>query len=380
VARILFLVWQLGSGGAERQLINLAKGLDRLGHSITIACWVPGGSYEGALAGTQIKVELLLERRVMPGLGMATLARRGQRLVNAFRPHVIHGYMDQANLLAALLRSPEPGARTVWGIRASNPGAYDFFAKAVHQINRLTSRRADLIIANSAAGAAHVAARGYPKQSLRVIHNGIDTDLFRYDAASRARLRAEWGVAAGERVVGIASRLDPIKGYDTFIAAARLLAGRRSDVRFVCVGEGIEPWRSEVLASVQRAGLGERFLWRGFMAEPQAFYSALDVATSSSVSESFSNSVAEAMACGVPCAVTDVGESAAIVADTGEVVPVGDAQALAAAWQRILEGPTERPSARCRARIVERFSIARLVAETEAAILPPGLRRLAAAA
>jgi glycosyltransferase involved in cell wall biosynthesis len=284
-------------------------------------------------------------------------------------------------MLAAFLRSPEPGYRVIWGIRASalEMHRYDYYARAVWQINRLLSRRADLVISNSRSGAEHVAAHDYRHSRIQVIPNGIDTERFRHDAEGAGRLRSEWGVGAGERVIGMAARLDPMKGHDTFVAAARLLRERRPEVKFVCAGEGMEPWRSRVLQDVNAAGLGGHLRWLGHLPDTRAFYSALDVATSSSsFGEGFSNSVGEAMACGTPCVVTDVGDSALIVGDTGEVAPPRDPAALAAAWERALEDPRPRPRADCRARIATQFSVARLVAETEAAILPPELPRLAA--
>jgi glycosyltransferase involved in cell wall biosynthesis len=380
MARILFLVSELGAGGAERQLVNLAKGLDRLGHSVAIACWVPGGVHEGALSGTAVRLEHLLSAPTRAGLRMATLIRAAQRLADAFRPHVVHGYMGPGNLVAGLLRSPEPGARTVWGIRASDQAAYDLFGRIVFQLNRVLCRRADLVIANSTVGAQHVAASGYPASLLKVIHNGIDTGHFRFDALGRERLRHAWGVRDGERVIGMAGRLDPMKGHDTFAAAARLLAARHADVRFVCAGEGRGEHRERTLRVIEQAGLAARFSWLGHVEDMPAFYSALDLATSSSsYGEGFSNAVAEAMACGIPCVATDVGDSAFLVGTAGETVAARDPAALAAAWERQLKRPGARPLAECRERIVRHFSIERLVAETEAAILPPAVPRLAPA-
>lgn len=155
-----------------------------------------------------------------------------------------------------------------------------------------------------------------------------------------------------------------MKDHETFAKAARLLVIRRADVRFVrvrvrvCVGEGIEPYRSTSLASLQ--------------------VSALDVATSSSrFGEGFSNAIGEAMACGVPCSVIDVGDSRLIVGDTRQVVPPRDPEALVAAWEKMLDNGSPELSFACCARIADHFSVARLVAATEDAILPQNLQRFA---
>jgi glycosyltransferase involved in cell wall biosynthesis len=377
MARILFFVWKLeGGGGAERQLVNLAKGLAKIGHEVTIGVWVAGGSHERELAGSGIRCELLRASKY-PGLRLMRLVASARALARHIKPHVVHGYMDTANFIAALLDSPQPECRVVWGVRSSSPSQVDLSGWVIDRANRFLSKRAALIIANSAAGAAYAAANGYPADRLKVIHNGVDTERFRHDADGAARSRREWGIRPGERVIGMAARLDPIKDYGNFVAAARLLAARRPEVRFVCVGEGTGPDRGRMLDIIRDAQLGERLQWRGFAEDVPAFYSALDLATSTSHSEGFSNVIAEAMACGIPCVVTDVGDSALLVGETGRVVPRRDPVALASAWERALQDSPTRPRPECRARIVQNFSIARLVAETEAAILPPELPRLA---
>lgn len=373
MARILFVIWKLGGGGAERQVVNLAKGLDRVGHEVAIAAWWPGGSYENEIEGTSIRFEMLRKPRFLGTLG---LIRSARALAARFRPHVIHGYLETGNFLAAFMRSPEPASRVVWGVRTSalDLSKYDRDATLLYQINRGLSWCADLVIANSRSAAEHAASQHYPRNRLRVVYNGIDTGYFRHDAKARARMRAQWGVGPGERVIGLAARLDPVKGHETFIAAAQLLVRKRANVRFACVGEGGEVHYQPVLAALNGAGLGDRLAWHGHLDDMPAFYSALDVATSTSRAESFSNAIAEAMACGIPCVVTDVGDSAQIVGTAGIVVPASDPGALAAAWEAALDGPVHRPRTECVERIVELYNVARLVAETEAAILPLDLR------
>src|SRR4029079_13179023 len=96
--------------------------------------------------------------------------------------------------------------------------------------------------------------------------------------------------------------------------------------------------------------------------------------TSTSRAESFSNAIAEAMACGIPCVVTDVGDSARIVGTSGLVVPASNPGALAAAWESALDGPAHLPRTECVERIAELYSVARLGGEPEGSILPPQLR------
>ena len=133
--------------------------------------------------------------------------------------------------------------------------------------------------------------------------------------------------------------------------------------------KGLEPYRAAALATLETANLGTRLRWRGQVRDMPAFYSALDLLTSSSAfGESFSNVAAEAMACGVPCVLTNVGDAREIVSDTGLVVPPRDPEALAAAWDAMLGRTGPELSAACRRRVEEHFSVERLVEATEAAL------------
>ncbi len=160
-----------------------------------------------------------------------------------------------------------------------------------------------------------------------------------------------------------------MKDHATFARAARVMADRRDDVRFICVGEGIEPYRSEALRELHVAGLGDRLLWKGFCKDMVAFYNCVDIATSTSLfGEGFSNAIGEAMACGTPCVVTDVGDSARILGATGAVVKAGDPGALATAWEEVLKRTDPEQRSACRRRIVETFGLDSLIRHTESAL------------
>lgn len=373
MARVLFIVNSLGLGGAERQLCVLAAGLRRARHTVGVFTLIGGGPYAEQLVATT-DVELLSVEKS----GLLRVLRffwRAARLIRRFRPEVIHGYMDDANLLAALMRAAAPCARIAWGVRnveaLFQPG--DWSSPVVAQLCRPLSWFADVIITNSSQAVDSYAARGYPRHRMRVIPNGIDTDVFRPDAAGRGRVRAEWGIASDELLVGLVGRLAPRKDHKTFLAAAAQLAARRPDVRFVWVGDGEEPYRSTVLRAMRASGLGDRLRHVPERRDMAAVYSAFDLATLSSVTESFPNVVAEAMACGVPCVATDVGDARLILGPHGWAVPPRDPNALARAWDEALSARGASRSRACRAHIVDHFGVERLVARTAEALgIGPG--------
>ena len=202
-----------------------------------------------------------------------------------------------------------------------------------------------------------------------VIQNGIDVDRFHPDSVSRNGMRQAWGISDRDQLIGLVGRLDPMKGHDTFIKAATLLSRGRDNIRYVCVGDGPEVFKQKLVALSKEVGLGHRLIWVSAGDDVGATYNALDLVTSCSYGEGFSNVIGEAMACGKPCVVTDVGDSAVIVGDAGRVVPPKDSNALAAGWASILDLNQERRnalSAAARQRIVEHYSLANIVAQYEA--------------
>ena len=362
--KILFVVPALAGGGAERQLCLLALGLQRAGHDVTIAVFRPGGVYEHTLlAGSRVTVRSLDKRSTAETIRFLLRARR---LARDVAPDVIHGYMDLGNVIATVMRRFVPDARLAWGVRVArlDRRQYDPLGRLVHELNRRLAHVPDVIICNSAAGAEECVNDGYPSARVHVVPNGIDTDAFMPDPAGGARVRQEWGIPPGSRVVGLVARLDPVKDHATFAAAAKRLSERDGRVYFVCVGDGEEPYRSRVESILRDSGLGERLIRSGFRNDMPAVYSAFDVSTSCSLSEGFSNTLAEAMACGVPCVATDAGDARLILGDTGIVVESRNPVALADAWQRLLDCDRMDIRDACRRRIVDSFSAEALTSRT----------------
>lgn len=366
--KIVFLVRALDIGGAETQLTALATGLKAAGHTVAVAVFYAGGPLEASLRRAGIAV-LALDKH-----GRWDLIGFARRLIRALRkaqPDVVHGYLVGPNVLSVLAKPFLPGARIVWGVRASNMELqrYDWLARAMFRLSCRLARFADLIITNSVAGRDYHVTCGFPTEKIRVIANGIDIDRFRPDPGARRRQRTAWGVADEDKLIGLVARLDPMKDHATFLRAARMLLDGRTDVRFVCVGDGPQAYRSELQAQAADLGLGGRVVWDAGGADVAAVYNALDVLSSSSAfGEGFSNAIAEAMACGTPCVATDVGDAARIVGDLGVLVSPRDPQALAAGWQTMLGRIVREGAAlgqRARGRIEAEFSSARLVRDTE---------------
>jgi glycosyltransferase involved in cell wall biosynthesis len=179
----------------------------------------------------------------------------------------------------------------------------------------------------------------------------------------RAAIRRSLGVSA-EPLVGMVARYHPVKGHPYFISSAASLVARRLPCMFVLVGPGCDGNNAELRRLLERHGLTERTLLLGERSDMEHVVNALDVLVCASVSESFPNAVGEAMACGVPCIVTDVGDCAYLVGDTGWVVPAADIGAMSAAMATAVDSVRAAEStrgARARERIHDHFSLGRII-------------------
>lgn len=367
--RVLMLVPSLEIGGAERQAVAVSLALARRGHEVHLAAFRATGPLAAALEGSGVQLHSLEKSSRWDLTSLARLVR----VVTKTRPQIIYGWLLPPNLMSLWAKAWHPRLRTVWSVRDTQ--ALDGALKPLHRILRSiephAARLADLVIVNSYAGLALSIKRGYPRRKLLVVPNGIDLEVFKFDPAARQRSRERWGVPEDALVFGILARLDPVKDHVTFLEAAALASRTRADLRFVVVGGGEDAYCSQLRELAARLGLGERIRWAGPTKDVPAALSGFDFACLTSLAEGFPNSVGEAMAVGLTCIVSDVGDCARLVGTTGRVVPPRDPRALAAAWLELASLPSaERRTLQLAAheRITELFGVEAMARATEEAL------------
>jgi len=291
------------------------------------------------------------------------------RLFRALRqqsPDVIYSFLSTANILAVFLRPFIPPARIVWGVRASNMDLeqYDWLFRWSYWFECRLARFVDTIIANSHAGLEYAVAHGFPRKNMTVIPNGIDTEHFRPDKSAGERVRKAWGIAEDGLLIGVIGRIDPMKGHPTFLEAAALIKQQQLKARFVCVGRGEVVYEESMYKLTTKLGLDDVLIWAGHHSDMVAVYNAFDIIVSPSYyGEGFSNVIGEAMSCGVPCVVTDVGDSALIVGSCGRVAPPNDAKSLANSI--LVQLVLNDKGIGQRNRIAEQYSLSKLCKKTE---------------
>jgi len=365
--RILFLLRSLNVGGAERQLSLLASGLQQSGYSIKVAVFYAGGPLEA-------------EARAM-GIQIVDLKRRGRwdlfsfflRLVDLIKrekPDILHSYLQVPNIWSSFVKLVLPRTKVVWGIRASNVEMkrYGWQWQLTDRVESVLARIPDWIICNSQAGLLHAVEKGYPQKKMSVIPNGTDTGRFFPDRRSGLKLRERWRIKANQKLIGMVGRMDPMKDYPNFLRAASLLVQERTDVRFVCVGGGPDKYIQEYRELVRSLKLDQFLIWAGEQEAMLSVYNALDILTlSSAYGEGSSNAIGEAMACGVPCVATDVGDAAQLIGPLGEVVPPKDSEELKRGILTLLnrlEEDGKGLNIEVAKRINEQFSMTKLVSRT----------------
>ena len=273
--------------------------------------------------------------------------RRTTKWIRRENPDVLHGYLTGANIVAVMIKPFVPKLHIVWGVRASNMMLenYDNLARLSFKLSVWLSRFTDLIIVNSNSGYDYHAANGYPSDRMVVIPNGIDTNLFSPDLSARQRQRSIWSIDEEATLVGIVGRLDPMKVHRTFLQAASKVMSKRKDVLFICVGDGDIKYLEDLQQYSEGLGLSENIRWQPGQSDIENAYNALDVLVSSSAfGEGFSNTLAEAISCGVRCVATDVGDARRVLLDDCVVVPPGNSSAVADGILDILDSDEQENS------------------------------------
>lgn len=364
--KLQLAVRSLHVGGAERQFLELAKAIDKNRFDVTVVV-LRTGVLDVELGAKGIKVVNLGEA----GLRDPRTFLRWRTLIADERPDLIYSFMFDVNVCAAIVRQISPfRPKLVWGIFGSEP---DFakgprFLRSLFSLLRLLERRADLITSDSYRGLEFLDRYGFRLSNSAVIFSGTDPERFRRDEQARADFRSQHRLKDNVTAIGICSRLVHMKGYPILAAAARRLLAERSDVHFFAAGGGDE----RIVTECDRVLGAERprFTWIGRVLQPEACLSGWDLYCSSSLyGEGFSNAIIEAMACELPCVVTDVGDARRQVGDTGVIVQPGSEEALYQGLNAMLTAPDRgaRGSA-ARQRVLEHFTLTKMVRRTEAAL------------
>jgi glycosyltransferase involved in cell wall biosynthesis len=364
-ARVLNVVPTLMCGGTENQFMALARTLDRTRFDVEFACLRRWGGFVDELEQRNIP---LTEYPVPTFRSVTALAQQARLARHIVRRgvQIVHAYNFYGNVFAT------PPARLVAPVTiASIRDRAPYLTAMQKRVQRYACQFADCILVNADAVKDWLIGEGYNGSKISVIRNGVD--LSRFDnAPPRAELRRELGLPDGTPLVGVISRLTRLKGLEHFLEAAAMVRARVPNARFLIAGE-TSPMDREYLGELQqyaeRCGVAESVIFTGLRRDVPAVLSSLDVSVMPSLNEALSNVVLESMAAGAPTVATRVGGTPEAIADgvTGVLVPPADSRALADAIVHLLHDTrlATHLGAAARARIVDHFSVRRMVRSTE---------------
>lgn len=365
--KVCFLITGLDTGGAETMLYRLATGLDRSRFDVKVVSLTGYGTFGARLEQKGVRVVCL-------GMRSGPTSLRGLwrlvLLLRAERPDILHTWLYHADLIGFFAGRLAGVPAVAWNLRSTAlAAAYrPWSTYATSRLLARLSRLPDVVITNSRTGQVTHEQIGYSPKRWEYIPNGIDTDEFRPSSEARLALREELGVAHNTPLIGLVARYHAMKDHDTFLRAASLLRAHRPEIHYVLAGNDINKANNALNESIDILDMQKHVHLLGERDDIPKIMAALDLYVSPSTSEAFPNVVAEAMACGVLCVVTDVGDSAKIVGKTGIVVKPGDAEAMANACIELLVLPEDQRAAlrtAARDRIGSLFSLATITDQYE---------------
>lgn len=365
MTKIVYVITSLSTGGAEMMLYKLLQHLDRARFEPVVFSMTDKGEIGPLIEALGVSVIALGMRRGVPN---PAVVWRLTRYLRRIQPDVVHTWMYHADLLGGAAARLAGCRRVAWGIRQAN-------------LSRTENKRSTLIVVQLCAwlspwlptqilscsnrAKSEHAKIGYLNEKIQVIPNGFNLERFQPDPAARQSVRSELNLDPDTPLVGLIARFDVQKNQLGFVEAAASVRMQMPGIHFILAGTGVNSDNRALQSAVSKSGLQSHMHLLGRRDDIPRLMAALDVLASSSHGEAFPNVLGEAMACGVPCAVTDAGDSAEIVGDTGRVVATGDMAALARNIAELLRLPKAAKlllGRQARQRVRDQYEIAHVTA------------------
>ena len=372
--KIVHLISDLSTGGAEIMLFRLLSHVDQVRFQNVVISLHDRGTLGNGIEALGVRVYTLTNHRdsesnsvgfwrflslVLFGLWKLVAVLKKEK------PAILQTWLYHSDLIGLIAGKLASVPAIVWNLRCTKLKSDR--ALAMRLLAKL-SGYPERVLVNSSAGLRFHESKGYHPKKWILVPNGFDVERFRPDPTACRKVRGDLGIPEDAFAIGLIARFDPLKDHGNFFSAARKLLEHRNDIHFVLAGLGTDPANRNLMADINALGLQSHVHLLGERQDMPVVMSALDILTSSSSAEGFPNVVGEAMACAVPCVVTDVGDSALLVGETGKVVPPKNPILLAQAWLELIEMDREKRvqlGEAARKRIQERFNILSVVKEYE---------------
>lgn len=366
---VLHIITSLSTGGAQLMLYHLLNKSNRDKITPVVVSLMDRGNLCGRIEELDIPIYTLDMNLGMLNLGAISKLKN---VVNQVKPDIIQGWMYHGNLAAQVAKFlTQNRSSTIWGIHHSINmlSSEKITTQLIIKLSSFLSRFVDKIAFVSKNSQRQHHSLGYTSKNSCTIPNGFNTCLFKPSDNLKLKLRKDLGLPPNSILIGSIARYHPMKDHANFVRSAAILTKDFPDVHFVMVGTDINKENHQLYQLIQDLGLEQHIHLMGEREDIPDIIPGLDIlASSSAYGEAFPLILGEAMSSGVPCAVTDVGDSAWIVGNTGKIVEPGSSKKLANAWKELIVlGPEDRKKLgiMARKRIIEHFSLDSVVAKYE---------------
>lgn len=339
--KICFIISGLSVGGAETMLFKLLINIDKSTFSPYVISLTYGGHYYSKIQALGLPIYTLNMKKNIFAVGKLYQLIM---LIKRIKPDIVHTWMYHADLLGGIAAKVIGIRNIVWSIRQSNfPDMYEnkltlkillmcsFFSKFIPK---------KIISCSANAKQIHIDI-GYADQKISVIPNGFDLSLFAPDIVSREKIRRELSLSERVLLVGFVARYDKQKNHLGFLKSASAVLKKLPDTRFVFAGHDVDYHNKELITQISQENLSQAIFLLGERSDVASLLASIDLLVlPSSYGEGFPNIVGEAMACGIPCVVTDVGDSAELVHNPRLIVSPNNADAFSDAIISLLQLPS----------------------------------------
>ncbi|HIO91758.1 MAG TPA: glycosyltransferase [Leucothrix mucor] len=325
----------LETGGAEVQLIRLLEKLDKNKFEMIVIS-LDKETYLADKIRNELKIpvhSLCLKKNPLN-------IRKAYFILKEFNPDIIHGTMYEGGVVGTLFNKFLPNKPPViWTVHEGlEHYRTEIFRKQVQlRLWGLISNLPDCMMYVSHLNCEQHLNWGFKNRKALVVTNGVDTQIFKPNPSARKEIRKELGIPQDAFVIGITARFHPVKNHVGFLRAAAILHKLHPTVHFVMVGTDINDTNTALTNIIEQHKLQNNVHMLGNREDIPNIVNAYDIAALTSLGEAFPLTLGEAMASSVPCVASNVGDNEFIIKDTGRVVPANDDQALAVAWQELVE-------------------------------------------
>lgn len=339
--KILHIITGLGNGGAEGVLSRLCLFDDSSKH--IVISLMGDGKYGPILRGGGVEVICL-------GLGQSRFGLRAFlnliKIIKKKQPDVVQTWMYHADFIGGIAARLAGIKNIFWGIRHSKlevektKNTTIIIAKLCALLSRFLPKK--IICCAEVALQEHI-KNGYYEKKMVVVNNGYDLSAFYCFPQKPQLLKREYGLSDGSLLIGMVGRFTPEKDHRNLFEAFKRINSEGRPIYLILAGTGMNLENSALVSLVNQYGIKDKVILLGPVLDVPNLMNQLDLHILSSCSEGFPNVIAEAMACGVPCVTTDVGDAAFIVGETGWVVPIKNPSRLSTSLEQAIDEMVEKP-------------------------------------